>query len=114
MLEDVFVWSPYPEAVAAYGEPAYDECFGYVPLLVLGGPQRVENLQEVKLIEHIALITDFAGVIPYWRLARPENLVSLRVLIDVIAHFGLFLTSFSGQPPQPASLTAAAGACQLS
>ena len=67
MLEDVFVWSPYSEAVAAYGEPAYDECFGYVPLLVLGGPQRVENLQEVKLIEHIALITDFAGVIPYWR-----------------------------------------------
>ena len=67
LIQDTFEWSPYPQAVAEYGEPAYDECFGYVPLLVLGGPQRVENLQKVKLIEHIALITDFAGVIPYWR-----------------------------------------------
>lgn len=52
---------PYPEAVQKYGEPAFDECFGYVPLLSLGGPEVAENLQKVKLREHLNLITQFSG-----------------------------------------------------
>jgi len=27
-----------------------DECFGYVPLLGLGGTEKVENLQKVRLL----------------------------------------------------------------
>src|SRR5690625_1115212 len=56
-------WQPYPEAVQKYGEPDFDECFGFVPLLGLGGPEKVENLQKVKLKEHILLISEFMGPI---------------------------------------------------
>jgi hypothetical protein len=54
-------WSPYPDAVERLGVPAPDECFGFTPLLVLGGPETADALQVVKLREHVLLITQFAG-----------------------------------------------------
>ncbi len=63
MLVEDLQWEPYPAARERLGEPAYDECFGYVPLLALGGPETVEQLQKVKLREHIALIGEFTGVL---------------------------------------------------
>lgn len=54
-------WQPYPEAVNQYGKPDFDECFGYAPLIGLGGSEKVENLKKVKIIEHIYLITQFMG-----------------------------------------------------
>ncbi|WP_147536289.1 T6SS immunity protein Tdi1 domain-containing protein [Bacillus marasmi] len=54
-------WLPYPEAIEKYKEPEYDECFGYTPLLGLGGAEKVENLKKVKLKEHILFITEFMG-----------------------------------------------------
>ncbi|RNB52006.1 DUF1851 domain-containing protein [Brevibacillus gelatini] len=60
-LEQELDWLPYTEAIQNYGEPKFDECFGYVPLLGLGGHEKVENLRKVKLIEHIYLITQFMG-----------------------------------------------------
>ena len=62
-LTERLYWEPYPAARARLGEPAFDECFGYVPLLALGGPETVEHLEKVKLREHIALISQFTGVI---------------------------------------------------
>jgi hypothetical protein len=62
-LDEELNWFPYPEAVRRYGEPEFDECFGYVPLLGSGGPEKVENLKKVKLIEHIYLVTQFMGPI---------------------------------------------------
>ena len=56
-------WLPYPEAEKRYGAPEYDECFCYVPILALGGNEKVENLQKGKLKEHIYLITQFTGKI---------------------------------------------------
>lgn len=56
-------WEPYLAARAKLGEPAFDECFGYVPLLALGGPETVEHLQKVKLREHLYLISQFIGVL---------------------------------------------------
>ena len=53
----------YLEVIKTKGTPEYDEYFGYVPLLGLGGLERVENLQRVKLKEHIFLITEFMGAI---------------------------------------------------
>jgi len=59
-------WLPYPEAVSRYGVPQFNECFAYVPILGLGGPENVENLSKVKLIEHIYLISQFMGPIQYY------------------------------------------------
>ncbi|EAC4137804.1 TPA: DUF1851 domain-containing protein, partial [Listeria monocytogenes] len=53
----------YPSAVEKYGEASYDECFGYTPILGMGGTEKVENLKKVKLREHIYLITQFMGPI---------------------------------------------------
>lgn len=62
-LEEDMEWDPYPVAIQSYGIPAYHECFGYVPILGLGGGEKVENLQKVNLIEHIYVITQFMGPI---------------------------------------------------
>lgn len=63
MLSAELRWAPYPAARARLGEPAFDECFGYVPLLALGGPETVDHLQKVKLREHLYLISQFTGVL---------------------------------------------------
>lgn len=63
-LNEYLNWQPYPEALKLYGELNYDECFGYTPLLGLGGEEKVENLKKVKLKEHILIITEFMGPIP--------------------------------------------------
>lgn len=62
-LEEELDWKDYPKAIHKYGMLGYDECFGYVPLLGLGGKKSVNNLKKVKLIEQIYLITDFLGPI---------------------------------------------------
>ena len=51
----------YNVAVKMLGKLNYDECFGYVPLLALGGSEKVERLQKMKIIPHIDLITDMVG-----------------------------------------------------
>jgi len=59
--DDRLFWKNYPKAVALYGEPAYEECFGYVPLLGLGGAEKVKNLQKVKIKEQILVMTELLG-----------------------------------------------------
>ena len=62
--KNLFFWGDYIEAVKEYGTiPEYDECYGFVPLLGLGGPREVENMQIVKIKEHIMLIKEMVGVI---------------------------------------------------
>ena len=56
ILDEQFCWNPYLEAVEKYGKLEYDECFGYVPLLVLGGAEKVENLQKVSITEFMGPI----------------------------------------------------------
>jgi hypothetical protein len=46
-----------------YGDLAFDECFGYVPLLGMGGKEKIENIQKVKIIEHICIIAEMMGKI---------------------------------------------------
>lgn len=58
---DYLDWNPYPAAVGRLGVPGVDDCFGFAPLLVLGGPEDPANLSIVTLREHILLITQFAG-----------------------------------------------------
>ena len=51
----------YKAAVKKLGSLEYDECYGYVPLLGLGGKEAVNNLKKVKMREHIALIFEMCG-----------------------------------------------------
>ena len=53
----------HKEAVNRLGKLDFDECFGYVPLLGLGGSEMVENLKKVKIREHIELISQLVGKI---------------------------------------------------
>ena len=53
----------YHEAIEKYGSLDYDQCFGFVPLLALGGFKDVEHLDKVKMYEHILLITALVGKI---------------------------------------------------
>ena len=51
----------YNEAVKLFGKLKYDECFDYTPLLVLGGSEKPENLQKMKIIQHIDIIIQASG-----------------------------------------------------
>ena len=53
--------APFREGVSVLGRPDFDECFGYVPLLGLGGPKKVDHLKRVKVREHILLIATMVG-----------------------------------------------------
>ena len=46
----------YDKALEQYGSLEYDECFGYVPLLGMGGKESIKNIQKVKIKEHIRSI----------------------------------------------------------
>lgn len=60
-VEKYFQIPLYTEAVKRLGELEKDECFGYVPLLGLGGSEKLENLKKVKIREHIELISQMVG-----------------------------------------------------
>ena len=62
-LEKYFQIPQYIEAVNKLGKLEQDECFGYVPLLGLGGSEKVQNLKKVKIREHIELISQLVGKI---------------------------------------------------
>lgn len=53
----------YLVAKEKLGEPGYDECYGYVPLLGLGGSEKADHLQKVKIKEHISIIAQTLGKI---------------------------------------------------
>ena len=62
-LEKYFQIPQYIEAVNKLDKLEQDECFGYVPLLGLGGSEKVQNLKKVKIREHIELISQLVGKI---------------------------------------------------
>jgi hypothetical protein len=53
----------YYIALQNQGAPEYDECFGYVPLLCLGGSEDANQLKKVKLLEHMELILAVGGTV---------------------------------------------------
>ena len=61
--DDYFELPLYTEAIEKYGLLDYDQCFGFVPLLALGGFKDVDHLDKVKMYEHILLITTLVGKI---------------------------------------------------
>ena len=61
--DDYFELPLYTEAIEKYGLLDYDQCFGFVPLLVLGGFKDMDHLDKVRIYEHIILITALVGKI---------------------------------------------------
>ena len=49
--DDYFELPLYQEAVEKHGELDYTQCFGFVPLLALGGFKDVDHLDKVKILE---------------------------------------------------------------
>ena len=60
--ETAWEWEPYPDARERMGVPGFEECFGFVPLLALGGRASADNLQSGGLYEHLAVIAQMAGM----------------------------------------------------
>lgn len=56
-----FDLAEYEAATNRLGQLQFDECFGYTPLLGLGGSRKVDNLRKVKIKEHIDLIVQSVG-----------------------------------------------------
>ena len=59
--DDYFELPLYHEAVEKHGELDYNQCFGFVPLLALGGFKDVDHLDKVKILEHLYLISELVG-----------------------------------------------------
>lgn len=62
-LDEYFNQVTYKKAISQLGKLSYDECFGHIPLLSLGGKDSVDSLQRCKVLEHIQLITNVTGKI---------------------------------------------------
>ncbi len=54
-------WQPYPAARDRDGVPHFEQCFGYAPLLALGGSPDPNNLKLGGLYEHLAIIAQMTG-----------------------------------------------------
>ncbi len=63
--EKILSWTPYKEAVEKYGSLKYEECFGYEPLLSLGGNESVENIKKLNFRIHLDIISQFQDVISF-------------------------------------------------
>ncbi|MGI9821833.1 T6SS immunity protein Tdi1 domain-containing protein [Agromyces sp. Marseille-Q5079] len=59
--DEAWEWEPYPAARDREGIPGIEECYGFVPLLAIGGRADAEHLQRGGLYEHLAVIAQLAG-----------------------------------------------------
>jgi len=53
----------FPDAKKKLGELSYDECYGYFPLIGMGGSEKAENIKKVKLKEYISIVAQSFGKI---------------------------------------------------
>lgn len=44
--------------MAKLGPLEVDEMYGFVPTLTIGGAPKLENLQKVKIMEHLTFLAD--------------------------------------------------------
>ncbi len=51
----------YPAMQEVIGTPGYDECFGYTPLLAMGGSESIDNVRIVKTLPYIDISTQTIG-----------------------------------------------------
>ena len=61
ILKGWFDLENYPVIQEKLGTPDYDECFGYSPLLAMGGSENIENIRLVKTLPYIDISTQTIG-----------------------------------------------------
>lgn len=57
VCESWFNLDKYIDIKRKIGVPDFDECYGYVPTLVMGGKEDIEHIQIVKVLPYIDIIT---------------------------------------------------------
>lgn len=62
-LDKKLPYNKYLEAKEILGDLTSDECFGYQPLLGLGGSEKSQNLRTVKVKEYVSIISHTLGKI---------------------------------------------------
>ena len=62
-LEEELDNKNFPEISKKSGILSYDECYGYFPLIGMGGSEKVENLKKVKIKEYISITAQALGKI---------------------------------------------------
>lgn len=60
-IDDYFRLKGYNRIRENMGVPAMDECFAYVPALVLGGKEADKNIQIVKILPYIEIIAQMTS-----------------------------------------------------
>ena len=60
-LKGWFDLENYPVIQEKLGTPNIDECFGYSPLLAMGGSENFENIEIVKTLSYIDISTQTIG-----------------------------------------------------
>lgn len=55
----------FDSALKKLGTPKHDEMFAFVPALTLGGQATLKNLEKVKTLEHLVLLSQIAELQPY-------------------------------------------------
>lgn len=55
----------FKPAKKKFGTLRHDEMYGFVPALMLGGPDTLDHLEKVKAVEHLILLSQLAELQPY-------------------------------------------------
>jgi len=55
----------FTPAMKKLGPLRHDEMYGFVPALMLAGPDTLDHLEKVKAVEHLTLLSQIAELEPY-------------------------------------------------
>ncbi|MFY1667274.1 GAD-like domain-containing protein [Pseudomonas sp. Pseu.R1] len=66
----------FEKALKKLGPLKSDEIYGFVPAMALGGPGKFEHLQKVKIIEHIAFLSQLSPLTD-WGFPDFETIMKL-------------------------------------
>ena len=55
----------FTPAMKKLGPLRHDEMYGFVPALMLGGPDTLDHLEKVKAVEHLTLLSQITELQPY-------------------------------------------------
>jgi hypothetical protein len=60
-LNDVLDRKLFRKALKQYGQLEQDECYGFEPVLALGGSGEIDTIRKVKLREYLGILSQVAG-----------------------------------------------------